>query len=162
AGVGGTCTGPLLLADRRWVLGGVALAAVLPLAWWGVRSLHTLARRWLVFVPAGMVIHDPLALVDPILLRRGSVRSFGPAPADTDAVDLTAGAAGLALEARPDDPVSPLPVTAPRAPSELKDVRAGLGAPRRPGRGPAWGRGAQVRWPLHGAGAAETLPAELA
>jgi hypothetical protein len=134
AAVGGTCTGPLLLADRRWVLGGLALAAGVPLAWWGVRSLHTLSRRWLVFVPAGMVIHDPLALVDPILLRRGSVRSFGPAPADTDAVDLTVGAAGLALEARLDDPVSLLPVTSRRTLTELKEVRAVLVTPSRPGR----------------------------
>jgi hypothetical protein len=134
AAAGGICAGPLLLATRRWVLGGVALAVGVPLAWWGVRSLHTLARRWLVFVPAGMVIHDPLALVDPVLLRRGSVRSFGPAPADTDAVDLTAGAAGLALEARLDDPVSLLPVTARRTLSELKDVRAVLVTPSRPGR----------------------------
>ena len=31
----------------------------------GVRSLHTLARRWLVFVPNGVVVHDPLALARP-------------------------------------------------------------------------------------------------
>ena len=57
---------------------------------------HTLARRWLVFVPTGVVVHDPLALAEPVLLRRADVRSFGPAPADATALDLTRGALGLA------------------------------------------------------------------
>ena len=62
--------GPLLLAARQWVAGAVAVAWAACAAWWGVRVLHTLARRWLVFVPAGLVVHDPLALRRPVLLRR--------------------------------------------------------------------------------------------
>lgn len=91
-------SGPLLLAAEQWVAGaavtvvGVALAVVIG------RALHQLARRWLVFVPAGVVVHDPMGLVDPILLRRARVRSFGPALADTTATDLTMAAPGLAIE----------------------------------------------------------------
>jgi hypothetical protein len=90
--------GPLLLAARQWVAGaamtvvGVTLVVVIG------RALHQLSRRWLVFVPAGVVVHDPLGLVDPILLRRARVRAFAPAPADTKATDLTMAAPGLAVE----------------------------------------------------------------
>ncbi len=131
----GVAAGPLLLAARQWVGGAAALAVGLPLTWWGVRVLHTLARRWLVFVPAGVVVHDQLTVVDPVLLRRGVVRSLGPAPADTDAVDLTAGASGLALEVRLTQSVPLLPVSRHRhAPPELADVTALLVTPSRPGR----------------------------
>jgi hypothetical protein len=102
----GVATGPLLLAAEQWVAGAAALAVGLPAAGVALRSMHTLARRWLVFVPTGVVVHDPLALAEPVLLRRADVRSFGPAPADTTALDLTRGALGLALEVRLEPPVS--------------------------------------------------------
>jgi hypothetical protein len=102
----GVAAGPLLLAARQWVAGATALAIGLPAAAIAVRSMHTLARRWLVFVPSGVVVHDPLALAEPVLLRRADVRSFGPAPADTTALDLTRGALGLALEVTVAPPVS--------------------------------------------------------
>jgi hypothetical protein len=62
------------------------------------RALHQLSRRWLVFVPAGVVIHDPIGLFDPLLLVRARVRAFGAALADTQATDLTLGSPGLAVE----------------------------------------------------------------
>ena len=49
-------------------------------------------------VPAGLVLHDPVTVVDPVLLRRQSVVRLGPALAGTDALDLTQKAPGLALE----------------------------------------------------------------
>src|SRR5690606_11204202 len=130
----GVCAGPLLLAARQWVPGVAALAVGAPLAWWGTRVLHVLARRWLVFVPTGVVVHDQLTLVDPVLLRRAVVRSFGPAPAGSDALDLTAGAAGLALEVRLAEPVSVVPVPRRGQPPELREARAVLVTPSRPGR----------------------------
>jgi hypothetical protein len=130
----GVAAGPLLLAAEQWVAGGVALALGLPAAWWGVRALHTLARRWLVFVPTGVVVHDPLALIDPILLRRGTIRSLAAAPAGTDAVDLTGPAPGLAVEIRLVEPVALLRVPPRGTASELTDVDAVLVSPSRPGR----------------------------
>jgi hypothetical protein len=132
--VAGVCAGPLLLAARQWVAGGITLALGAVVAWWGARVLHTLARRWLVFVPTGVVVHDPLALVDPVLLRRGTVRSLGPAPADTDALDLTRAASGLAVEIRVAEPVGLLPVPPRGRPAELVEVEAVLVSPSRPGR----------------------------
>ena len=62
-------------------------------------ALHRLSRRWLVLVPAGLVVHDHLALADPVLLRRVDLRRvLGPAEAGTAALDLTLGAGGLAVE----------------------------------------------------------------
>lgn len=91
----------LLLAARMWAAGAVLAVVGLVGVRLGVPALHRLARRWLVFVPAGIVVHDHLALADPVLLRRTTIGRVGPAPADavaTGAHDLTLGAAGLALE----------------------------------------------------------------
>jgi hypothetical protein len=134
ATVAGVGVGPLTLAAGRWVTGAVALAAGLPAAWWGARVLHSLARRWLVFVPNGMVVHDPLTLTEPALLPRANVRSLGPAPADSAALDLTGGASGLALEVRLAEPVTLMPVPRGRRPAEVTEVAELLVTPSRPGR----------------------------
>ncbi len=130
----GVATGPLLLAAEQWVAGAAALAVGLPAAVVALRSMHTLARRWLVFVPTGVVVHDPLALAEPVLLRRADVRSFGPAPADTTALDLTRGALGLALEVRLEPPVA-LVLAAGGRPGVGEATTAGalLVSPTRPG-----------------------------
>jgi hypothetical protein len=96
--VAAASVGPLLLAAQQWIAGVVAVVIGALLVVLLARALHELARRWLVFVPAGVVVHDPLGLGDPVLLVRARVQSFGPAPADSDATDLTMAAPGLALE----------------------------------------------------------------
>jgi hypothetical protein len=130
----GTTAGPLLLAAERWALGVVALVVGAPAAWWCARALHVLARRWVVLVPAGLVLHDQLALADPILLRRDIVKSLDPAPADTEALDLTRGALGLALEARLVTPVALTLAAAGRtATSESVEADRLLFTPTQPG-----------------------------
>lgn len=94
----GVGAGPLLLAAKQWVAGGVSTVIGFPVARILARALHGLSRRWLVFVPAGVVVHDPLSLVDPVLIKRQDIASFGPAPAGTTALDLTQRSPGLALE----------------------------------------------------------------
>ena len=96
--VGVPVAGAVLLAARAWVAGGLVLAIGLPAALVLGRSLHNLSRRWLVFVPAGVVLHDPLTLHDPVLFERREIEVLRPAPADSDSLDLTQGAPGLALE----------------------------------------------------------------
>ncbi|HEV3226516.1 MAG TPA: hypothetical protein VGZ52_06770 [Acidimicrobiales bacterium] len=96
--VAGLCAGPLLLAAQRWIVGVVALAVGAVAARFGVRALHRLSRRWLVFVPAGIVLHDPMVLGEAVLFPRRVVRALGPAPRDTSAVDVTGRALGLVLE----------------------------------------------------------------
>jgi hypothetical protein len=96
--VSGACAGPLLLAARQWVAGGLLSAVGLPLSVVFVRALHNLSRRWAVFVPAGLVLHDPLTLLDPVLFPRARIAVLRPAPATSDALDLSQRAPGLALE----------------------------------------------------------------
>jgi hypothetical protein len=90
----------LLLAAEVWAAGAVAALVGAAGIRLGVPALHRLSRRWLVLVPAGLVVHDHLALADPVLLRRATVRELGPAPAGPPAegvVDLTCGAGGLVV-----------------------------------------------------------------
>jgi hypothetical protein len=96
--VGAPAVGVLLLAARSWVVGAIVLVLGLPAAYFLVRSLHGLARRWVVFVPAGMVLHDPLTLCDPVLFLRPIIETLRPAAADSDSLDLTQKSLGLALE----------------------------------------------------------------
>lgn len=131
AAVGGAVAGPLLLAAGQWVAGAVALVAGALVARQAVRSLHQLSRRWVVLVPAGLVLHDPLALAEPQLFPRLAVAALQPAAADTDAVDLTAGATGLALELSLTEPVDLL-VLRGRGRTETVEARRLLFTPARP------------------------------
>lgn len=91
----GVTAGPLLLADGRWAAGALAVVVGVPGAAFAARSLHSLARRWFVLVPAGFVVVDPLLLLDPVLVRREQVarlgRASGTAPAG-EVLDVRLGA----------------------------------------------------------------------
>ncbi len=112
----GTAAGPLLLAAHQWVAGAVATVVGWPAAVVAVRALHGLSRRWVVFVPAGLVVHDPLT-VDAVLFPRRTIRHLGPAPVDHHAVDLSQGALGLALLLELVEPVA-VPVPTGRRPAD--------------------------------------------
>jgi hypothetical protein len=71
---GGASVGPLLLANESYIAGAVVSVVGIALAFALARSLHSLSVRWLVLVPAGLVVVDPLALVDPVLMRREQIR----------------------------------------------------------------------------------------
>jgi hypothetical protein len=97
----GVVAGPLLLADERWVPGVLAVAVAVPVVRAAARSLYALSQRWAVLVPAGIVLKDPLTLVDPVLFPRDKIASLRPlpfptAPAD-DVLDLRLGAAAGSL-----------------------------------------------------------------
>jgi hypothetical protein len=96
----GVCAGPLLLADGRVVSGVVATVVGLPLSVAMVRSLHSLARRFLVFVPAGVVVVDPLTLADPVLMRREQIARIGQRDIETPdgALDLRLGTRAGTIE----------------------------------------------------------------
>lgn len=96
--VAAAVTGPLLVAAGRTVAGAVASTIGIAVVVAGARSLHGLSRRWLVLVPSGLVVHDPTARPDSVMAPRPVIVRLGPAPVDSDALDLTLGAAGLALE----------------------------------------------------------------
>jgi hypothetical protein len=70
---GGASLGPLLLANEQYVAGVVLSIVGIGLAFVLAKSLHSLSVRWLVLVPAGLVVVDPLALIDPVLMRREQI-----------------------------------------------------------------------------------------
>ena len=92
--VGGT----LLVAARSWVVGGIMVAAGLVLARTVPRRLHRLARRWLVIVPAGIVIHDHLALGETFMVPASKVRTIRIVEEAGEAADLTGGVLGRRIE----------------------------------------------------------------
>lgn len=96
--VGVPMAGVLFVAVGRVAVGVPVLVIGLPIAVLLLRALHGLSRRWVVFVPAGLVLHDPMALADPVLFQRKVVETVRLAPADTDSLDLTKGALGPAVE----------------------------------------------------------------
>ena len=131
AALAGLTIGPVLLLDARWVAGGLAVALGVPTTALAVRALHRLSRRWIVLVPAGLVLHDHLALAEPTLLQRAGLARIGPAAVDTDAADFTQQARGLALEVRCREPHDVLPAGRGRT-TEVATIEAFLCSPNRP------------------------------
>lgn len=97
----GVASGPLLLADGNLLLGIGALVIGVPVAVLLARSLHLLSRRWVVLVPAGVVVADPMTITDPVLFPREHIRSLAPFDArhrpPGDVLDLRLGAASGSL-----------------------------------------------------------------
>jgi hypothetical protein len=127
--------GPLLLAARLWLPGTAItlLAAVLTALI--ARSWHQLSRRWLVLVPAGLVLHDQVVLADTLMLRRQQVARLRLALADTDALDLTGPATGHAVEVETTEPVTALfRPSAGHPRGRAVHLTAYLASPSRPGR----------------------------
>lgn len=106
--VGGVVAGPLLLAAEQWVIGSMVLLVGWALAALAIRALHGLSRRWLVFVPAGFVVHDLATLQDPVLVPAASVASLdlAPSPGRDRAPGEPAPAFGMALAARLEPPLT--------------------------------------------------------
>ncbi len=125
--------GPLLLSDRRWISGAFAIGLGAPVAAVLLRAFHALCQRWIVLVPAGMVLKDHHAVVDPVLFRRSEIELLHPAPKDTDAIDLTNHALGLVLELRLREKVPMVRVMPGRQPVQPGKVARLLFTPTRPG-----------------------------
>jgi hypothetical protein len=123
----------LLLAAKQWVVGASLTVIGVPAAVVAARSLHGLARRWVVFVPAGLVLHDPMTLTDPTLLQRQLIERLRPAPVDSDALDLTQRSPGLALELVLREEVPIMLARPGRSPGEPRTTDRILFTPTRPG-----------------------------
>lgn len=96
--IAGVVSGPLLLATDHIVSGIIVTCIGVFIASRMAKALHQLSRRWVVFVPAGFVVHDFWTMAESMLVQRRLRPMLGPSPANVDdAIDLTAGALGLAL-----------------------------------------------------------------
>lgn len=105
----GALAGPLLVASGHLGAGVPTWAAGWVAAGWTIRSLHTLAGRFLVLVPAGLVIADPLTLTDPVLCTRDRVGALTPLdprrPPPPASLDLRLGAGSGSLLVEVDPPL---------------------------------------------------------
>lgn len=128
-------TGPMLLAARNWAVGVPVSVVAAALLWFLPSRFHRLSRRWLVLVPAGVVVHDHVVLGETVMLRDGSVRRIRLALADTQAADLTGPAGGHAIEITVAEPVGVVFAGTRQQPNgRAIHARGVLVAPTRPGR----------------------------
>lgn len=147
--VAGACllAGAVLVADRSWIAGGVLSVAGIATSAWAWPRWHRLSRRWLVLVPAGLVVHDHVALAETLMIRRPELAGLRLAPVDTEALDLTGPAGGHAVEIATTDALTAIVgAGGPVAAGTAVHVTACLVAPSRPGR--VLGAAARRRLPV--------------
>ncbi|MBI4933914.1 MAG: hypothetical protein HY828_08555 [Actinobacteria bacterium] len=125
----------LLLSAEQWLVGIVVTTLAFVLTWLLVTRSHRLSLRWLVLVPAGLVVHDPVVMGETLMVPKGNVAVARLALADTQAADLTGPAAGVALDIAVREMVLAV-FAASRAQPKGKalHVQSFLVAPTRPGR----------------------------
>lgn len=85
------------LAGEVWWL--VALAGVVTagLVWLAATRLHRFARRWLVVVPAGVVVHDHVLLAETFMVKAHTVTSVRVVDSPGEAIDLSGVARGALI-----------------------------------------------------------------
>lgn len=93
-----TIGGTLVAAAQLWTVAVPLVAAGVALAWLVPVRLHRLSRRWLVLVPAGVVVHDNVVLGETVMVKRHGIASVSVSTTPGDAFDLTGGTAGPRLE----------------------------------------------------------------
>jgi hypothetical protein len=130
----GAAAGPLLVADGRFVVGVVVAAIGFAVGFALIRSLHALSLRWLVLVPAGIVLVDPLTLADPVLIRREHIAGLGRQPvgyAAGAALDLRLGTQAGTIELTLPEPQS-FPRRRGRRDAEIREADVVLVSTNRP------------------------------
>ena len=86
--------GSLLLAAEQYIVGAVLVAIGILLSRTIPQRLHRLARRWLVLVPVGIVVHDHLVLHETIMAPSAKILSVARTSDVGEAADLTGGVFG--------------------------------------------------------------------
>lgn len=125
----------LELGAGHWLVGVVMAVLSGALGWLLATRLHRYSCRWLVVVPAGVVVHDAVVLAETLMVQRGNVAIAQLAPANTEAADLTGPAAGHALEIVVREmELIVLAVSAREPKGKALHVQSILVAPSRPGR----------------------------
>jgi hypothetical protein len=132
---GGLLVGPLLAASGHWEFGAPAVVVGTAVAVLGWPRWHRLSRRWLVVVPAGLVVHDHLVLAETVMIPRSDLAAAVLAPAGTEAADLTGPAPGHPVELRLHRSITTILAGGPNKPGGTAiHMTACLVAPTRPGR----------------------------
>jgi hypothetical protein len=120
---------------HTWVVAGVLALIAGGLKLLALTRMQRLSNRWLVVVPAGVVVHDPLVLGETLMVQRHNLRSASLALTDTTAADLTGPASGMAIEVSVHDMVTAVfPASADHPAGRAVHMASFLVSPSRPGR----------------------------
>jgi hypothetical protein len=124
----------VLLAAGNWWIAAPLLVVAVAATITVLPRVHRLTKRWLVVVPAGLVVHDPVVLSETLLVASANLRTVTLAIEGTQAADLTGPSAGHALEVTLTDLVTVLlPPTRRQPAGRAIHVQSFLVAPSRPG-----------------------------
>jgi hypothetical protein len=125
----------VVLVHRAWVPGALLAVLAAALTWWLGQRFHRLSCRWLVLVPAGVVVHDHLLMAETLMVQRSNVAAVHLALAESEAFDLTGPAGGHALDVVARETVQAVfPSSAKEPYGRAVHLQSFLVAPSRPGR----------------------------
>jgi hypothetical protein len=127
---------PLGWASRAWVLAAAVTAVAIVATVVFPRRWHQLALRWLVTVPAGLVVHDPVVLTDTLMVPTRHIRDVGLVGRSRagGAYDLTGPTPGVAIGVVLAELTTVVLAPRPRTPRGTPiHLSAFLVAPSRPG-----------------------------
>jgi len=119
----------ILISSQKYIFGFIVFTIGSGLSYFSYRSLSALSQRWLVFVPAGIVLHDNMVLADPFLIRKSMIKGIGPALVSTDGLDLTMSSIGMSLVVELYEPAGLTLQMNPLAPPEVREVTSFLVSP---------------------------------
>jgi hypothetical protein len=124
-----------LLASDALILGAIVAIVALLLAIVLPRRFHRFSRRWLVSVPAGLVIHDHVVLAETAMFMNNAVIEVGIDLAPSEAADLSGKCSGVGLLIELKDFDTVVLAATPKTPGgsaiHVKSMRV---CPTRPGR----------------------------
>jgi hypothetical protein len=124
-----------LFDNKTYVLGVIVAIAAIFLTIALPRRFHRFSRRWLVSVPAGLVIHDHVVLAETAMFMHNAVIEIGIETAQTEAADLSGKCSGLGLVITLNDFDTVVFAATPKTPGgsaiHVKSMRV---CPTRPGR----------------------------
>lgn len=89
---------PMLVAAKNWAVAIIALIGFFISVKYLLPRIHLLSRRWLVFVPAGIVVHDEIVLSINLMIRKQDLLQMQLARDNSAAADLSALTWGVPLE----------------------------------------------------------------
>jgi hypothetical protein len=124
-----------LLASDALILGAIVAIAALLLTIVLPRRFHRFSRRWLVSVPAGLVIHDHVVLAETAMFMNNAIIEIGVDLAPSEAADLSGKCPGVGLLIALKDFDTVVLAATPKTPGgsaiHVKSMRI---CPTRPGR----------------------------
>lgn len=126
---------PLAWASRAWAVAAAATVVAVVASLLLPRRWHQLALRWLVTVPAGLVVHDPVVLAETVMLPARQIDGVGLVrDRSGGAADLSGPTPGIAIGVALAEPATVVLAARPATPRGTAiHLTSFLVTPSRPG-----------------------------